>query len=296
MAGATEGDREGQRITYGSFVRMMTHTVKQAMDTGQYIFRQGDAVRYFYALLNGEVEVVRTHADGREEVLNVLRAGEYFGENSLLSGGIARSVSIRCATPVEILKLSKADFEAGFGQRRQGDESGAVVGGIGIAGGAAAKLTRRTSGEENERRSNLISFIQMVSRQQHRTLGENEAVFREGEAADKFYILASGALAVHGEKGSPAHADGSPLGHISMGEGFGESALLNGKDRRSKTVTCATNKCEVVEILGADFKRLVEKSRVVRESFEWLNSRRTAHNARVQAAHEDQVLKKYTTR
>ena len=30
LQGVTEGDREGQRITYGSFVRMMTHTVKQA--------------------------------------------------------------------------------------------------------------------------------------------------------------------------------------------------------------------------------------------------------------------------
>ena len=29
MSGATFGDREGHRITYGSFVRMMTHTVKQ---------------------------------------------------------------------------------------------------------------------------------------------------------------------------------------------------------------------------------------------------------------------------
>ena len=101
---------------------------------------------------------------------------------------------------------------------------------------------------------------------------------------------------MHGEAGSPAAADDSPLGLIRQGEGFGEMALLSGRDKRSKTVTCAATKCEIVEILGADFLRLVEKSKVVRESFEWLNARRTAHNARVQAAHEDLVLKKYTTR
>lgn len=41
MAGATDGDREGRRITYGSFVRMMAHSVKAAHKEGDYLFRQG---------------------------------------------------------------------------------------------------------------------------------------------------------------------------------------------------------------------------------------------------------------
>ena len=51
-----------------------------------------------------------------------------------------------------------------------------------------------------------------------------------------------------------------------------------GKPLRSKTVTCAAEQCEVVEIAGTDFLRLVEKSRVVRESFARLNAQRTAEN------------------
>ena len=116
MAGVTEGDREGRRITYGSFVRMMTHTVKQAAEQGEYVFRAGDEVRFFYALLHGEVEVVDQHG----AVLNTLRAGEYFGENSLLEGRKTRSVSVRCATPCELFKLSKDDFEAAFADDLRG--------------------------------------------------------------------------------------------------------------------------------------------------------------------------------
>jgi CRP-like cAMP-binding protein len=41
-------------------------------------------VRYFYALLGGEVEASRRRADGTDELLYVLRAGEYFGEGALL--------------------------------------------------------------------------------------------------------------------------------------------------------------------------------------------------------------------
>ena len=59
-------------------------------------------------------------------------------------------------------------------------------------------------------------------------------------------------------------------------------SLLDKRETHTKTVTCAATKCEVVEILGHDFLRLVEKSRVVRESFERLNSRRSLQNEQTQ--------------
>lgn len=40
---------------------------------------------------------------------------------------------------------------------------------------------------------------------------------------------------------------------------------------------------QVVSILGSDFMRLVEKSKVVRESFEHLKMYREKHNAELQA-------------
>ena len=278
MAGATFGDREGRRITYGSFVRLMAHSVKQANATGDYIFKQGDPVRYFFCLLNGELDVIRRESNGKEEVVNTIKAGEYFGENSLLAGSDVRSVSVRCATPSEVLKLSKEDFEAGFGVRSSGDGSAGWLRG----GGGALELRRSSSGEENELRARLISFLRMVSRQQHRTLAQGEAVFKAGEPADKFYILADGELAVCKEGSSAAAAGSGRLASIGKGEGFGEMSLLDKRETHTKTVTCAATKCEVVEILGHDFLRLVEKSRVVRESFERLNSRRSLQNEQTQ--------------
>ena len=71
------------------------------------------------------------------------------------------------------------------------------------------------------------------------------SVFRNGDAADKFYILSSGKLRVTAEPASPAsHAESGAiaLGTIHGGEGFGESSLLNGKSRRTKTVTCAAGR------------------------------------------------------
>ena len=75
--------------------------------------------------------------------------------------------------------------------------------------------------------------------------------------------------------------------------------MLKGKRRRTKTVTCdAAGGCQVVAIMGADFLRLVEKSRVVRESFQQLDKRRQAQNAQTEAAYEedDPVLRKAASR
>ena len=222
---------------------------------------------------------MKSAADGSEDVLNVLRAGEYFGENSLLEGSRTRSVSMRCATPVEILKLSKEDFASlDFGSASRGaagmpdaDAPDHPPGGgasgrswFGAWRGAAATkpppvlpaetLVRRSSGEEHEERSKLISFIRMVSRQRHRSLREGEAVFRAGDTVAKFYILAAGELIVRDEGGAasvaahhkgvagrpvpdeaadPSAANGGVvLGKISSGEGFGEMSLLNKSEKQ----------------------------------------------------------------
>lgn len=70
---------------------------------GDYIFRQGEAAQHFYALEKGEVEVVRGAA-GAEELVAVLRAGDFFGEMALLEGR-PHGASVRARTDVEITVL-----------------------------------------------------------------------------------------------------------------------------------------------------------------------------------------------
>ena len=52
-AGA-EHDRKGERVTYGSFVRLMGRTTKVLVREGEWVMREGDAVRDFYGLLSGQ--------------------------------------------------------------------------------------------------------------------------------------------------------------------------------------------------------------------------------------------------
>ena len=128
-------------------------------------------------------------------------------------------------------------------------------------------------------------------------MSARQAVFRAGDPVDAFYILNSGRLRVeHPGSGDLAQLDEHPLGEVSAGEGFGESSLLDRKQRRTKSVSCATPRCEVVSIRGGEFLRVVDKSRLVRDSFEGLHQRRRANNAATIAANQDPILEKYRRR
>ncbi len=56
----------------------------------------------FYAIEQGEVEVLRRDAAGQQHLMAVLRPGEYFGEIALLDG----TVRIGSVLPVRKLRCS----------------------------------------------------------------------------------------------------------------------------------------------------------------------------------------------
>ena len=152
---------------------------------------------------------------------------------------------MRCRVPVELLKLSKEDFESGFNEEWQagnwpqvsgqlqpsggkraaraaegGQVSGAMraagsaataasqgigrgsadgVAEAGVAGGVAGEAAEdaalRAAAEELEK-ARLLGFIQMVSPKRTWHLRRGEAVFVEGDAVDRFFILKGGSLFV----------------------------------------------------------------------------------------------------
>lgn len=79
-------------------------------DVGETIVRQGEPGSRFYVITQGEADVLKSDPDG-ERVVGRLGPGQYFGELALLRGG-RRNATVRAATPVEVLALSRQDFTA----------------------------------------------------------------------------------------------------------------------------------------------------------------------------------------
>jgi len=83
--------------------------VEEEFGQGETIFSQGDTGRHVYVVKSGNVEVVRTRADGTSEVMGVLSTGDHFGEMALL-GHAPRNATVKTLTPVRVLKMSGGNF------------------------------------------------------------------------------------------------------------------------------------------------------------------------------------------
>lgn len=82
---------------------------------GEMLFRQGDRVPpgqgAFYGLLQGQLKVSSLREDGREAILAVLEAGNWFGEISLIDG-LPRTHDATALGPAQVLVLPRAAFDA----------------------------------------------------------------------------------------------------------------------------------------------------------------------------------------
>jgi CRP/FNR family cyclic AMP-dependent transcriptional regulator len=73
------------------------------------LVNEGDETDSLYVLLSGRVKVFVTGDDGREVVVNVIEAGDYFGELSLDGG--ARAASVMTLEPCRLFVISHGDVE-----------------------------------------------------------------------------------------------------------------------------------------------------------------------------------------
>ncbi|MBU0981569.1 cyclic nucleotide-binding domain-containing protein [Patescibacteria group bacterium] len=82
---------------------------RTSLPAGQVALKEGDATQDFYYIVSGSVRVSKSMANGEERELAVLKEGDFFGENSLISAS-ARTASITALADCELLKLSPDSF------------------------------------------------------------------------------------------------------------------------------------------------------------------------------------------
>ena len=83
--------------------------VKELIDR-EILFREGDTGEHFYLVMAGELEVLMAAGQMEELQLNIMRAGEHFGEMSLILPGGHRTATVRARGAVTLLSLSRAQF------------------------------------------------------------------------------------------------------------------------------------------------------------------------------------------
>lgn len=76
---------------------------------GEPVFLKGDPGKAMMAVLSGRVRICSNSVEGREVVLNVIGAGEVFGEIAMIDGG-ERTADAFAMEETELLVLSRRDF------------------------------------------------------------------------------------------------------------------------------------------------------------------------------------------
>jgi CRP/FNR family cyclic AMP-dependent transcriptional regulator len=78
--------------------------------TGEMLYRKGDMAGGFFGVLSGAFKVSTLGEDGREGILSVMEAGNWFGETTLLDG-LPRPHDATALEPCTVLAISPAAFE-----------------------------------------------------------------------------------------------------------------------------------------------------------------------------------------
>jgi len=77
---------------------------------GDVVIRQNDMGDYYYVIKEGNFNVSRKDGRGKVDILNQLKEGNVFGEESLVSG-TKRNASIVAMTDGKLMRLSRSNFE-----------------------------------------------------------------------------------------------------------------------------------------------------------------------------------------
>jgi CRP-like cAMP-binding protein len=90
--------------------RMIQHFEPIVFEAGQSVFREGDAAREMFVLLEGELEVLKKSRRGRETRVAMLGPSDCFGEMSIIDLQ-PRSATIRAISHVSLLRITAEDMD-----------------------------------------------------------------------------------------------------------------------------------------------------------------------------------------
>ncbi|MDZ7936887.1 MAG: Crp/Fnr family transcriptional regulator [Rhodoferax sp.] len=81
------------------------------LQAGDVIYRKGDAAVGFYGVADGRLRVFATGEDGREGILGMLEAGNWFGEAAMIDGS-ARPHTAVALEDMLVLHIAPVDFHS----------------------------------------------------------------------------------------------------------------------------------------------------------------------------------------
>jgi CRP-like cAMP-binding protein len=91
---------------------------EKTAERGDIILLEGESAEALYFVVSGAVKVFKTSAEGKEQILNIVRPGESFNDVPIFDGG-ANPASAQAMGPVVLYGVKKSDLKVILGDHPQ---------------------------------------------------------------------------------------------------------------------------------------------------------------------------------
>ncbi|MCK4710080.1 MAG: cyclic nucleotide-binding domain-containing protein, partial [Gammaproteobacteria bacterium] len=193
----------------------------KAFKPGEIIVRQGGSSDSFFCVASGELAVVLEQEDGSEITMDVLDAGQFFGEMGLLQK-TPRTATIRALTHTQVYRAEKADF---FSLVEQSPSFSLFLDQL--------RLKRQFTRIPCFSRLSDNDLTKVISIQQHKEVTAGTVLCHQGHEANKLFIIAKGSAKV-----IRRDMDGSEnlMGNKLPSENYVDDAFFKGQQNTAELV------------------------------------------------------------
>ncbi len=212
---------------------------------GHYIFKKGDLDKFHVYLLQGEVELVQD-----KKIVKVIKAGSPDGLQPI-AHGFPRPVSARAKSAAVITKINSDMLDIMLTWDQTGSYS---VEAVDEEDDETDWMTRilQTRAFHRIPPANIQA---MFMRMESVSYKPGEKVIEQDAEGDYFYIIKEGRCLV--TRSTPANPNGVKLATLSVGDSFGEEALIS-DSKRNATITMLTDG-HLMRLNKEDFNSLLNE-------------------------------------
>jgi len=240
-------------LDHKALADVASQVVVRPYAAGTAIIRQGDAADRFFIIQDGEVDVEVAAANGAApRVVNHLGRGDYFGEIGLLTGS-TRNATVRATRETQVMELDRDGFMTMISTSDlTSQELSRVMRQRVIANGLALALPALDARQA----------ASLAERVQRRHYDAGQAIVRQGEPSDAFYLLTRGACEVICR--TPSGGD-AVVGQLVQGDFFGEIGLLRGVPDTATVRAGPDGDAEVLALDAEGFRSLIQDLKLAHE-------------------------------
>ncbi|MCP4979016.1 MAG: cyclic nucleotide-binding domain-containing protein [Gammaproteobacteria bacterium] len=216
-----------------------------AVQSGHYVFKKGDADKFHVYLLKGEVELIDD-----KKVIKIVKTGSADGLQPL-AHGFPRPLSARAKNSVVVTKINSDMLDIML----TWDQTGSyTVEGVDDEDDETDWMTRilQTRAFHRIPPANIQA---MFMRMESVGFKPGEKVIEQDSEGDFFYIIKEGRCLV--TRSTPANPNGVKLATLTVGDSFGEEALIS-DSKRNATITMLTDG-HLMRLNKEDFNSLLNE-------------------------------------